>query len=306
MPKGEMLMNESMILTGDALEQLKDMPDNFIDCCVTSPPYYGLRDYGVLGQIGLEATPQEYIEKLTLVFREIRRVLKRDGTLWLNVGDSYAASGKGVNKCSGYKRKDLMGIPWKLVFALQADGWYLRQDIIWYKPNTMPESVKDRCTRSHEYIFLLSKSDRYYFDNEAIKEPAVTLDRTSPRGSKGALTPNAGRRKRSDLYTSNQENLNMENLSKNTQFMRNKRDVWSVPTKGYKGVHFATFPEKLIVPCILAGSRKDGFVLDPFAGSGTVLSVSARYGRKYIGIDINPAYSKIQKQRIKEEQLSEM
>ncbi len=210
------------IINGDALEVLRTLPDECVDCCITSPPYYGLRDYGAEGQIGLEETVEEYIQKLVAVFREVRRVLKHDGTLWLNMGDSYAGSGKGATaypdnakkykqgtnkgmvgaikttgiKPIGYKRKDLMGIPWELAFALRADGWYLRQDIIWYKPNCMPESVKDRCTKSHEYIFLLSKSDKYYFDSAAIKEPAVGFNNIPPAGSVGTFRPNSRRRKR--------------------------------------------------------------------------------------------------------------
>lgn len=207
------------ILYGDALAKLKDLPSESVNCCVTSPPYYNLRNYAVTGQIGLEDTPEEYIEKLVCVFREVRRVLRKDGTLWLNIADTYAKSGKGVNrsgvhstdiskssdylqktdlirpaKCEGYKRKDMIGIPWMLALALRNDGWYLRQDIIWYKPNYMPESVKDRFTKSHEYIFLLSKSEKYYFNHEAVKEQCVGFDKTSPRGSRGTFTPNAGRR----------------------------------------------------------------------------------------------------------------
>lgn len=331
-------MNENLtLLTGNALEMLRGIPDNSIDCCVTSPPYYGLRDYGTDGQIGLETTPEQYIENLVAVFREVRRVLKTDGTLWLNMGDSYAGSGKGAAayplnakkykqgtnkgmlaavkttkvKAQGYKRKDLMGVPWRLAFALQADGWYLRQDIIWYKPNCMPESVKDRCTKSHEYIFLLSKSDKYYFDNEAIKEPAVGFNNIPPAGSKGTLTPNSRRRKgnsktfRGGVYTNNQSFINSSELKRdshgnteNTTGLRNRRDVWSVSTKGYKEAHFATFPEKLIEPCILAGCRTGGTVLDPFLGSGTTAAVSIKNGRKCIGIEINPDYADMAERRI--------
>ena len=259
------MKDRSQIVVGDALSVLRRISDNYIDCCVTSPPYFGLRDYGVDGQLGLEESPEEYISKMVKIFREVRRTLRPDGTLWLNLGDSYAGSGKGRmgdgshskdrSKSSDYfnivggklkgtkavdcKRKELIGIPWRLALALREDGWYLRQDIVWYKPNAMPESVKDRCTKSHEYIFLLTKSDKYYFDGEAIKEPAIGFG-------------------------------NAENMTG----LRNRRDVWSVETQGYSKAHFATFPEKLIEPCILAGSRKGGVILDPFLGSGTAGTIS--------------------------------
>lgn len=293
---------KSRILQGDSLEVLKTLPSDSIDCCVTSPPYYGLRDYGSDGQIGLEETPEKYIQKLVEIFREVRRVLKEGGTLWLNIGDSY-------------KRKDLIGIPWLLAFALKQDGWHLRQDIIWYKPNAMPESVKDRCTKSHEYIFLLSKSARYYFDCEAIKEPCVGFDKSSPRGSKGTLTPNAGRRKGnaksfrgSGAYTNGRSFENSVKVDRathgnvpNESGLRNHRSVWSVATQGYKGAHFATFPEKLVEPCILAGSRPQGTVIDPFCGSGTTGVVAIRNGRRFIGIDINQYYVEMAINRISEE-----
>ena len=328
-------MNE--IINGDALEVLRTLPDECIDCCITSPPYYGLRDYGTVGQIGLEETVEEYIQKLVTVFHEVRRVLKRDGTLWLNMGDSYAGSGKGAAaypdnakkykqgtnkgmigaiktaaiKPIGYKRKDLMGIPWELAFALRADGWYLRQDIIWYKPNCMPESVKDRCTKSHEYIFLLSKSDKYYFDNEAIKEPAVGFNNIPPAGSVGTIRPNSRRRKgnaktfRGGVYTDNKAFNNSQGQERdshgnmeNVTGWRNKRDVWQISTRGYKGAHFATFPEELARNCLLAGCRKGGVVLDPFAGSGTVAAVAVKCGRNYIAIEINEKYVEIARKRI--------
>lgn len=326
------------ILQGDSLEVLKSLPDCSIDCCVTSPPYFGLRDYGVDGQIGLEKTPEEYIQKLVDVFREVRRVLKDDGTLWLNIGDSYAGSKKGMlkngqhtndrsissdylqkaagtltkAKTPGIKRKELIGIPWLLAFALRQDGWYLRQDIIWYKPNAMPESVKDRCTKSHEYIFLLSKSERYYFDYEAIKEPAVGFDNRPPAGSNGTFTPNSRKRKGNfktfrggGTYTggrSFENSIRVERQSHgnspNETGKRNRRSVWSVATRGYKGAHFATFPEKLVEPCILAGTRPGGIVIDPFAGSGTVGVVAGKNNRNFIGIEINPDYVEISKSRI--------
>lgn len=326
------------VLTGDALELLKGLPDACVDCCVTSPPYYGLRDYGVDGQIGLEKSPEEYIDRLVRVFREVKRVLRDDGTLWLNIADCYAGSGKGAArypdnavkykqgtnrgilgavktttiKTPGIKRKDLIGIPWMLAFALRADGWYLRQDIVWYKPNCMPESVRDRCTKSHEYIFLLSKSTKYYFNHEAIKEPCVGFDKSSPRGSRGALTPNAGRRKGNarsfrggGAYTSGRSFDNSAVIDRETHGntpndtgLRNRRDVWCIPTRGCDDAHFATFPEKLIEPCILAGSRLGGTVLDPFIGAGTTAVVAQKSGRNYIGIELNPEYAKMAIRRI--------
>lgn len=280
----------SEIITADVIDGLNRLPSQYADMCVTSPPYFGLRNYGVDGQIGLEQTPEAYAEKLVKVFRSVRRILKDDGTLWLNIGDSYAGSnGNGTRQSKwktadtyaanyayslrkmtgrkdiGYKPKDLIGIPWMVAFALRADGWYLRQDIIWSKPNAMPESVKDRCTKSHEYIFLFSKSPHYFFDGEAIKEPRA--------GSRGA-------------YGTPQSRL------------RNKRDVWNVATKGYSGAHFAAFPPELIRPCILAGSRKGGIVVDPFFGSGTTGVVATEEGREYIGIDINKEYTELAWQRI--------
>lgn len=304
-----------MILQGDALTVLKTLPSEIVNMCVTSPPYYALRDYGVDGQIGLEETPEAYIENLVAVFREVKRVLKNDGTLWVNIGDSYAGSGKGAwdNKeaqkevyvpdsdspqvrlpktWDGIKQKDLIGIPWMLAFALRADGWFLRQDIIWQKPNPMPESVTDRCTKSHEYIFLLSKSPHYFFDHEAMKEEAVesrVVDRldnaTRYGGKKYTATPDKFNRTKSG------------NAYAYTGF-RNKRDVWCVATVPYAGAHFATFPEKLIEPCILAGAPQNGVVLDCFSGAGTTGVVCARHGREYIGIELNPEYVKLSEDRI--------
>lgn len=305
-----------------------------VDCCVTSPPYYGLRDYGVDGQIGLEETLEEYISKLVMVFDEVRRVLKPKGTLWLNMGDTYCSTAPGtmgdpyfIKEChaetnnarqryrglapAGMKPKDLMGVPWMLAFALRADGWYLRQDIIWAKPNPMPESVKDRCTKSHEYIFLLSKSKKYYFDNEAIKEPCVGFNNVVPAGSCGTLKPNSRKRKGNNrtfrgggVYTNNRAFDNSASSEKdsigntaNETGLRNKRDVWTVATKGYKRAHFATFPPELIRPCILAGCPKGGTVIDPFFGSGTVGEVATQNNRIYIGIEINPSYCKISEDR---------
>lgn len=351
-----------MILHGDALSMLKTLPDESAHCCVTSPPYWGLRDYGTArweggdpdcdhkgtplcssksglagytseniklrtftvpykdiclkcgairidNQLGLEKTPEEYVAKMVEVFREVRRVLRRDGTLWLNLGDSYAGSGMGganypesasekqlsntgSTTCKGrggyvapgLKPKDLCGIPWRVAFALQSDGWYLRQDIIWHKPNPMPESVTDRCTKAHEYIFLLSKSERYFYDNEAIKVPVKqdwgTRDRTNGKyhNEGSGLQPHGG-------------------LEKSYE-KANRRSVWSVTTKGYKEAHFATFPPDLIIPCILAGCPEGGTVLDPFFGAGTTGLVASRLDRQYIGIELNEQYVEMARRRI--------
>lgn len=283
--------------------------------CVTSPPYFGLRDYGHEGQIGLEDTPEEYIYALVEVFRCVRDVLADDGTLWLNIGDSYNAykANTGGTKFAGFrnqpehrpkgyglevkslKNKDLIGIPWMLAFALRADGWYLRQDIIWHKPNPMPESVRDRCTKAHEYIFLLSKSERYYFDNDSIRQPlaAATLQRDkSPRGRSqnggGSVESLAG-------YDYGREGLgDMQSNPKGA----NRRSVWTVATRPYKGAHFATFPTALIEPCILAGSRTGDIVLDPFIGSGTTAAVAVKHKRRYLGCELNKDYAKLQQERI--------
>ena len=317
------------IITGDALETLRQLPDRCCDVCVTSPPYYGLRNYEVDGQIGLEGSPDEYVEKLVEVFREVRRVLKDDGTLWLNIGDSYAThSGPQPptntrNQCghtaksvpTGYKPKDLIGIPWLLAFALRADGWYLRQDIIWQKTNCMPESVKDRCTKSHEYLFLLAKSPRYYFNAEAISEPIagsstkrylqnIEAQKGSDRqpgktnGAMKAALPRFGGEKYGD--SENEETRTKSGAVYVPTLRRNKRDVWAISTAGFKGAHFAVFPEKLVRPCVLAGSKPGGTVLDPFCGSGTTGAVATQEGRDFIGIEINPEYSKMSEQRIHE------
>lgn len=319
-------MPDNKVIFGDALYGLKYLEDESVDTCVTSPPYYGLRDYGVDGQIGLEKFPEQYIERLVEVFREVRRVLKHDGTLWVNIGDSYCGSGKGganypynakkykqgTNRGSvakplpttivdGLKPKDLIGIPWMLAFALRTDGWYLRQDIIWAKPNPMPESVKDRCTKSHEYIFLFSKSPRYYFDGDAIAEPVKdsTIARLSQK-TNGNMKPviRYGGKKYSE-----KPDVFYRTKSGNAYILRpkrNKRDVWNVSTKPFKGAHFATFPDTLITPCILAGSREGGTVLDPFCGTGTVLMVANQFGRKGVGIELNNEYEQLIKKRIGE------
>ena len=326
------------IIFADALKGLATLESNSVDTCITSPPYYGLRDYGNSGQIGLENTPNRYIERLVAVFREAWRVLKDDGTLWVVIADSYAGSGKGAwsNKngqketyvldpgsaptkmpktFDGIKAKDLMGIPWMLAFALRSDGWYLRQDIIWQKPNPMPESVKDRCTKSYEHIFLLSKRPRYYFDAEAISEPTAesTQKRLSQNiaGQTGSLrvpgkltgpmkacAPRYGGNK----YTATPDVFNRSKSGNMYDFKekRNKRDVWTISTKPYKGAHFATFPPDLIIPCVLAGSRSGGTVLDPFCGTGTTLQVANRFGRNGIGIELNTDYGPLIKDRLGE------
>ena len=309
---------------GDALEVLRGFSDGQAYCCVTSPPYFGLRDYGAAGQIGIEESPEDYIERLVQVFREVRRVLREDGTLWLNIGDTYANDGKwggssggkhakalhgntGIGRRkthTGLKAKELIGIPWMLAFALRADGWCLRQDIIWEKPNAMPESVKDRCTKSHEYIFLLTKGGRYYFDNESIREPRRGNKNDAVAGSRGAFGPSQTRLRGSgNLRKKYRPTPGTAHLGGNIPYsgdspMRNKRDVWSVATQGYKGAHFAVFPEKLVEPCILAGCPEGGTVLDPFMGSGTTGVVAKRHGRNFIGIEINPQYELLARERI--------
>jgi DNA modification methylase len=278
-----------------------------VQTCVTSPPYYGLRDYGHDGQIGLEETPDQYIEAMIEVFSCVKNILSDDGTLWLNIGDSYngsggqgtkpnimskeAAEGRGGKaiKVDGIKPKDLIGIPWMLAFALRADGWYLRQDIIWHKPNPMPESVTDRCTKAHEYIFLMSKSQKYYYDNETIKEQVKqdygTRDRANGKyhNEGSGLQPHTGLEKSYETA--------------------NKRSVWTVTTKPYEGAHFAVFPTDLIEPCILAGAPVGGVVLDPFMGSGTTAQVAQSLGRQYLGCELNPEYAPLQKKRLAQQSL---
>ena len=289
-----------------------------VQTCVTSPPYFGLRDYGVEGQIGLEQTPEEYIAAMVEVFRCVRDVLADDGTLWLNIGDSYAGGntgGKwregsaradgdvrddghsrrnrnGNGAVSGCKPKDLIGIPWMLAFALRADGWFLRQDIIWHKPNPMPESVRDRCTKAHEYVFLLSKSDRYFFDSEAMKEPAVS---EKPAGNK--------RHKYADAYAAGKSEehrtkAGLLSLASVEWQKRNRRSVWTVATRPYKGAHFATFPPALIEPCILAGCPEGGTVLDPFGGSGTTAGVALAHGRNAVLCELNEEYAALVPDRV--------
>ena len=297
----------SIILCGDALEQLRTLPDEGYRCCVTSPPYYGLRDYGCDGQIGLEQTPEAYIARLVAVFREIRRVLADDGTLWLNIADSYATrSGPqppiGTKNTQGhtekhvppgYKQKDLLGIPWMLAFALRADGWYLRQEIIWHKPNCMPESVRDRCTKSYESIFLLSKRPRYYFDAAAIAEP-ITSRKGNSRSFRGGGAYTGGKSFENQSAAERKSNGN----APNEKGLRNKRDVWTVATVGFDGPHFATSPPELVRPCILAGSAPGDTVLDPFFGAGTTGLVAWQEGREYIGIELSPENCALANQRI--------
>ena len=290
------------ILTGDTLALLPTLESDSVQTCVTSPPYFGLRDYGHDGQIGLEQTPDAYVAKLVDVFREVRRVLRDDGTLWLNLGDSYtgSASTGGTGKetdytgkrsppnkrAEGLKPKDLIGIPWRVAFALQADGWYLRQDVIWHKPNPMPESVRDRCTKAHEYMFLLSKSERYFFNSEAMKEKAAGVRGGAPK------------KIHSESAQGKHGATSALNKSWDGAETRNRRSVWTVASSRYGGAHFATFPPTLIEPCILAGAPFNGLVLDPFTGSGTTAAVALQHGRRFIGCELNPDYIKLAEARI--------
>lgn len=271
-------METNIIINKDSLLALKELPDESINCCVTSPPYYGLRDYGVDGQIGREQTPERYIERLIEVFNELHRVMRSDGTFWLNIADTYCCTGSNKNHhdsinpkgrsgqqinthhAPGCKHKDLIGIPWLLAFALRSQGWYLRSDIIWQKGNPMPESIKDRPTRSYEHIFLLAKSKKYYYNALAIKEPALAHHKVTET--------------------------------------RNRRDIWYINTVPYRGAHIATFPPKLVELCILAGCPKDGIVIDTFFGSGTTGLVAAQLERRYIGIELNPDYCSLAEERI--------
>jgi DNA modification methylase len=300
---------------GDCRETMRRWKEQGIKAqtCVTSPPYYGLRDYGHEGQIGLEETPEQYITAMVEVFRCVWDVLEDDGTLWLNIGDSYCNSNgfaraspeyqrEGRNNMpandrkldklheTGLKTKDLIGIPWMLAFALRADGWYLRQDIIWHKPNPMPESVQDRCTKAHEYIFLMSKSSKYYYDHESIKENAV--------GARGGAPIKARKTefRQGDVKSVNDGLANGWQPSED----RNKRSVWTINPKPYAGAHFAVFPQDLIEPCILAGAPVGGIVLDPFMGSGTTAQVAENLGRKYLGCELNPNYKKLQDKRLRQ------
>lgn len=342
-------MQSHQILIGDCIDMMRTLPDESVHTCITSPPYFGLRDYGVDGQIGLELTPAEFIQRLVEVFREVRRVLRKDGTVWVNMGDSYASKPNGPIGAGGHlaeaphvavrtaqarrssripgglKHKDMMGIPWRLAFALQDDGWYLRQDIIWYKPNPMPESTRDRCTKAHEYLFLLSKSRSYYYDNEAIKEPAAEsslarwaqdIDQQAgsdrvPGKTNGAMKAVGGARAKRDSFkregSKREQSIPGQNNGthrpgrEESEFdvmTRNKRSVWTVPTVGFKGAHFATFPPDLIRPCVLAGSPRGGMVLDPFGGAGTTGLVAMQEGRQSILCELNPDYAAMARARL--------
>jgi DNA modification methylase len=266
------------VFVGDCRQSLLTIPDASIHTCVTSPPYFGLRDYGVPSQIGLEQTPQAFVDELVAVFREVRRVLRDDGTVWLNLGDSYGSG------------KQLLGIPWRVALALQDDGWLLRQDIIWHKPNPMPESVRDRCTKAHEYIFLLAKSERYYFNSEAIAEPSLWFGKDK-RSGQGNIRYQ-GKRTEGDPSKNGQQSF------VTVKEKRNKRSVWTITTKAFKGAHFATFPSDLIEPCVLAGSPVGGTVLDPFAGSGTTGLVAGTHSRSAILCELNPEYAEMTCQRL--------
>jgi len=341
-------MSSHRIIQGDCIEGLRTLPDASVHCCVTSPPYWGLRDYGHDGQIGLESTPEAYVARMVEVFREVRRVLREDGTAWVNLGDSYATGagsyrnpGSDVSPIAhggkqaytkdyakaqpnrmpipGLKPKDLVGIPWRVAFALQADGWWLRQDIIWHKPNPMPESVRDRCTKAHEYVFLLTKSERYFYDADAVSEP-VTVSTTArlsqptlpiqagsdrvpgkTNGPMKAVGPRFGGNKFGDSDDPKHatKSGNVYEIP-DANGRRNRRSVWTVTTKPYSGAHFAVMPPDLVEPCIKAGCPEGGTVLDPFAGSGTTLAVAAEIGRNGIGCELNPQYIELANQRIRE------
>ena len=351
-------MEINKIYNENSLTGLKNLPDNSIDCCVTSPPYFGLGDYGNSEQIGLENTPELFVEQLVKVFTEVKRVLKKEGTLWLNLGDSYwggkgqsgqkdadiqdernkagksisskaqQMGGKGITmpkdgKHHTIKPKDLIGIPWMVAFALRSSGWYLRQDIIWSKPNPMPESVTDRCTKAHEYIFLMSKSNKYYYDSEAIKQPMITKE-DRPNGvvrnrlfqydSKLNNNPEAyrsggviGGKKHKNLEDNGLTNHSFHKTRnegkewESLDGMANKRSVWTVTTKPYSGAHFATFPEELICDMIKAGCQEGGVVLDPFMGAGTTALVARKLNRNYVGFELNPKYIKIAENRLRSE-----
>lgn len=320
-------MELNKIHQGHCLEVLRTLPEQSVHTVITSPPYWGLRDYGVDGQIGLENSVEEYVNALVHVFHEVKRVLKDDGTIWVNLGDAYAGSGRGRNAngkgnpgnnhkqssgqvtgiisspkvVEGLKPKDLIGLPWRVAFALQQAGWYLRQDIIWNKPNAMPESVRDRPTKAHEYIFLLSKSPHYYYDHEAIKEPAI-YGTQDIRGSNGTFGP-AQKKKREDKIRGSFQGKYGKEAFRAIRDKRNKRSVWEVSTKPLREAHFATFPEELIEPCVLAGAPTNGIVLDPFFGSGTTGIVATKHNRNFIGIELNPEYIKIAENRLSEVQL---
>lgn len=298
------------IIIADALEALHEMPDSSVHCCVTSPPYWGLRDYGVAGQIGIEETPEAHMECLATLFGEVHRVLRDDGTLWINYGDTYLCNqGAGFNgnkrlpaenrrvqvqRPAWAKPKDLLGLPWRLAFALQAAGWYLRCDVIWHKPNPMPESVKDRPTRAHEYLFMLSKSERYYYDHEAVREPSASVGKQGAQALSFARKVNEPARPGQGQEQHRPERADAQYGGAT----RARRSVWSVPTRPFPEAHFATYPPNLIRPCILAGCPEGGTVLDPFFGAGTTGVVAIEEGRRCIGVELNPEYAEIAQRRI--------
>ena len=316
-------MSAFRLLMGDALEQLRTLPDESVQTCVTSPPYWGLRDYGVEGQIGLEPTPAEFLKRLVEVFREVRRVLRPDGTCWVNMGDTYASSGWGggvggnstingqqTQKASraarsklkdrvvaGLKPKDLVGAPWRLALALQDDGWWLRQDIIWAKPNPMPESVSDRCTKSHEYIFLLAKSEMYLFDADSIRTPLAPKTFTAFGTSRRSKGNDALGKVAADNWSGTVRKPRVD--KDGVPVGANARSVWTIATQPSPLEHFAAFPEELARRCIVAGSRVGDTVLDPFAGTGTTGIVALKEGRRFIGVELNPAYAAMAEERSK-------
>jgi DNA modification methylase len=344
-------VRSNVIYHENCLTGLTNLPDGSVNCCVTSPPYFGLRDYGTPDQLGLEETPEKFVENMVKVFREVKRVLKDDGTLWLNIGDSYANNGTGGNGAtggrdkstlqsqmppigttpvkksvpSGMKSKDLIGIPWMVAFALRSAGWYLRQDIIWHKPNPMPESVTDRCTKAHEYIFLLSKSQKYYYDHEAIKQKMadssfqrLSQDVESQDGSARVPGKTNGKMKAVGQYVGGKKHKTVQDKGQQVQSFHktrndngqewqnedgkaNKRSVWTITTKPFSEAHFATFPEDLIVDCIKAGCPEGGIVLDPFMGAGTTALVARKLNRNYKGFELNADYIKIADKRLRDE-----
>ena len=311
-------LNIDTIINRDALYALRELPEESVHCCVTSPPYYALRDYGLDAQIGREDTPEQYIDRLTEVFREVRRVLRTDGTFWLNIADTYCGTGnkgyhadpknpRGRNgqavsiarQAAGCKQKDLIGIPWLLAFALRADGWYLRSDIIWQKENPMPESVKDRCARCYEHIFLFSKSKKYFFDYKAISEPIApaTAERLK-RGMKGGNKYGKPVPGQPQPQSINRPREHGEIKDCDINPLRNKRDVWKINTVPFKGSHYAAYPPKLVETCLLAGCPEGGIVIDPFMGSGTTGMVASQMGRHFVGVELNPEYTELACKRI--------
>jgi len=276
----------NQIVCGDSLEFLRTLGDECIQCCVTSPPYWGLRDYGHDRQMGLEETPEAYLANMVEVFREVRRVLRSDGTLWLNLGDTY---GNGVTKRqSGVKPKELVGIPWRMAFTLQSDGWWLRQDIIWHKPNPMPESIDDRCTKSHEYVFLMTKSEKYWYNAESVREDSTNR-------SSGNL-----KRKKSAASALGWQGDIGKSIPYEATGFRNRRSVWTIASRPCKGAHFAVMPPDLAEVCIRAGSFSGSVVLDPFMGSGTVACVARQFGRNFVGCELNPEYVQLANERLKQ------